>query len=129
MAGMATTSTTVMTAIGMVCSADTGPIGARRHGPPLASPRRRVAHKNEENVQQQERHSVEEQACDDRRDRRAAAADEDAAGIPRPERVADTDRLAERHLGAPVDVLAGSGKVADGHCVAADPVVPADQAA
>jgi len=117
----ATNAASVVTAIGMMCSADSARICASGHGHPLASPRRRAAHYHDEGIQQQERYSTEEQARDNVRDRRAVATGEIPPGAPGPERVADTERLAEWHLAAPGDVRAASGKAAFGHRVAAAP--------
>jgi hypothetical protein len=85
----------VVAAIGMMCLGNSARICAIGHGQPLAWPRRRVAHYHDEDVQQQERYSTEEQARDDRRDRRAVAIGESPPATPGPQRVADTERLAE----------------------------------
>src|SRR5580700_9273118 len=114
-----TNAASVLTAIGMIGPAGSARIRTSRHGHPLGSPRRRVAHYHDEDVQQQERCSSEEQAPDNVRDGRPAAADESPPAAPGPEWVADTERLAEWHLAAPGDVRAASGKVAFGHRVAA----------
>src|SRR5580700_10586194 len=105
----------------MLCSADAR-ICVSGHGPRRASPRRRVAHYHDKDVHEQECYSIEEQARDNRRDRRAVATGESPPAAPGPERVVDTERLAEWHLAAPGDVRAASGKVAFGHRMAADPV-------
>src|ERR1700739_4133944 len=109
----------VVIAIGMMFAADGARICAGGHGHPLASPRRRLAHYDHQDVQQQQRYSIEEQARDDIRDRRAVATDETPPGAPGPERVAHAERLTKWHLGAPVNVRAGSGQVAFGHYLAA----------
>jgi len=57
------------TAVGMMCSADSGRICASGYVYPLALPCRRVAHYHDEGVQQQERHSIEEQTRDNVPDR------------------------------------------------------------
>jgi hypothetical protein len=119
---MATTAVSVMTAIGMRCPADCARTCASRRRRRLASPRRGLAHDHNDDKQQQERHGVEEQARHDVRDRQAVAVDEFAPGAPGPQRVTDTERLAQGHLAAPADLLAGSGKVAFGHHMAAAPV-------
>jgi hypothetical protein len=116
----AATVASVMTAIGMACSAGSARICASGYGRLLVSPRRCVAHYHDEDVQQHERYSIEEQARDDRRDRRAVAVGEVPAAAPGPERVADTKRLPEWHLGAPGHVRAAVGKVTFGHRVAVD---------
>src|SRR6202044_3033749 len=108
-----------VTVIGMMCPAGSAGICASGHGHPLAAPRRRVAHYHDEGGQQQERYSIEEQARDNRRDRRAVAGVEIPPAAPGPERVTDTERLAEWHPAAPGDGRAAGGKVAFGHRAAA----------
>jgi hypothetical protein len=104
-----TCTASVVTAIEMLCLADSARICASGRGHPLAWFQRRLAHYHDQDVQQQQRHSIEEQARDNRRDRRAVAVDESPSAAPGPERVADAERLAERHLAAPRDVRAASG--------------------
>src|ERR1700729_2943400 len=109
----------MVTAIRVLRSADRARIRARGHGPPLAWPPRLFAHDHDQDGQHHQRYSIKEQAHDDRLDRRAVATDEIPPAAPRPERITDTERLAERHLTPPGDIPAAVGKVAFGHRVAA----------
>lgn len=104
----ATSAVPVLTATGMRCPAGSARTCASGHRHLLASPRRRLTDDHDEDIQQQQRNFIEEQARHDIWDRRAVAIDEFPPGAPGPQRVTDTERLAQWHRAAPADLRAGS---------------------